>query len=124
MEGKGPAASPKHVRYLVHIWGSTLNCIDWSAAEHAGEHMRTIAFTDARANFKRVIDQVVDDVDVTLITRRDAPNAIVMSQEHYDSLMETVHLLRSPANVAHLERSIGQLRAGKVKARRLAKDTE
>jgi len=81
--------------------------------------MRTIPFTDARANLKQVIDNVVDDVDVTLITRRDAPNAIVMSQEHYDSLMETVYLLRSPANVAHLERSLTQLRAGKVKPRKL-----
>jgi antitoxin YefM len=81
--------------------------------------MRTIPFTDARANLKQVIDNVVDDVDVTLITRRDAPNAIVMSQAHYDSLMETVYLLRSPANVAHLERSIAQLRAGKVKSRKL-----
>jgi antitoxin YefM len=81
--------------------------------------MRTIPFTDARANLKQVIDNVVDDVDVTLITRRDAPNAVVMSQEHYDSLMETVYLLRSPANVAHLERSITQLRAGKVKSRKL-----
>jgi antitoxin YefM len=86
--------------------------------------MRTVPFTDARANLKRVIDQVVDDVDVTLITRRDAPNAVVMSQEHYESLMETVHLLRSPANVAHLERSITQLRAGKVKARKLVEDSE
>lgn len=81
--------------------------------------MRTIPFTNARAKLKRVIDQVVDEADVTLITRRDAPNAIVMSQDHYDSLMETVHLLRSPANVAHLARSIAQARAGKVKARNL-----
>ena len=84
--------------------------------------MRTIPFSDARANLKQVIDNVVDDVDVTLITRRDAPNAVVMSQEHYDSLMETVYLLRSPANVAHLERSIKQLRAGKVKSRKLDDD--
>lgn len=28
--------------------------------------------------------------------------------------METVHLLRSPANVEHLNRSIEQFRAGKV----------
>jgi antitoxin YefM len=81
--------------------------------------MRTIPFTEARANLKQVIDNVVDDVDVTLITRRDAPNAIVMSQEHYDSLMETVYLLRSPANIAHLERSIKQLHSGKVKPRKL-----
>ncbi|MBB5390866.1 MULTISPECIES: type II toxin-antitoxin system Phd/YefM family antitoxin [unclassified Herbaspirillum] len=74
--------------------------------------MRTVHFTDARSNLKSVIDRVVEDADVTLITRRDAPNAVVMSQEYYDSLMETVHLLRSPANVAHLERSIGQLREG------------
>jgi len=35
--------------------------------------------------------------------------------EHYESLMETAHLLRLPPNVAHLERSIAQLRAGKIK---------
>lgn len=81
--------------------------------------MRTVHFTEARGNLKTIIDQVVDDADVTLITRRDAPNAIVMSQDHYDSLMETVHLLRSPANVAHLERSIGQLRNREVAERAL-----
>lgn len=53
--------------------------------------MRTIPFTNARANLKRVVDQVVDDVGVTIITRRDAPNVVVMSQEHYDSLMETLY---------------------------------
>ena len=89
-----------------------------------GSIMRTIHFSDARGNLKTVIDQVVDDADVTLITRRDAPNAVIMSQEYYDSLMETVHLLRSPANVAHLERSIAQLRKGKAKEHKLAEDDE
>jgi antitoxin YefM len=85
--------------------------------------MRTVHFTDARSNLKAVIDRVVDDADVTLITRRDAPNAVVMSQDYFDSLMETVHLLRSPANVAHLERSITQLREGKV-AERIIDDAQ
>lgn len=81
--------------------------------------MRTVHFTDARSNLKSVIDRVVEDADVTLITRRDAPNAVLMSQDYFDSLMETVHLLRSPANVAHLERSIAQLRVGKAQEKQI-----
>ena len=37
-----------------------------------------------------------------------------MSLDCYNSLMETVHLLKSPANVAHLTESIEQYRAGDV----------
>jgi antitoxin YefM len=86
--------------------------------------MRTIHFSDARNNLKAVIDQTIDDADVTLITRRDAPNAVLMSQEMYDSMIETMHLLRSPANAAHLARSIEQLRRGKAGEKDLATDTE
>lgn len=32
--------------------------------------MRTAHFTDARSNLKNVIDRVVEDADMTLITRR------------------------------------------------------
>ena len=82
--------------------------------------MRVVTFSEARNNLKKVIDQVVDDVDVTVISRRDAPDAVVMSLETFNSWMETVHLLKTPANAAHLAKSIGQLRDGKTKARPLA----
>lgn len=82
-----------------------------------GHATKKVKFIDARANLKRVIDRVVDDMDVTPITRRDAPNAIAMSEEYYDSLMETVYLLRSPADVAHL-------RASKAKPRWLAEGVD
>lgn len=74
--------------------------------------MRIINFSEARNSLRSVIDQVVADADVTVISRRDAPDAVVMSFDHYSGLMETVHLLSSPANAAHLIRSIAQLRAG------------
>lgn len=48
----------------------------------------------------------VADADVTVISHRDAPDAVMMSLDHYSSLMETVRLLSSPANAAHLARSI------------------
>lgn len=77
--------------------------------------MRTISFSEARNHLKQVIDQAVDDADITVITRRDAPDAVVMSLDTFTSWQETVHLLKTPANAAHLARSIKQLRAGKTK---------
>jgi antitoxin YefM len=81
--------------------------------------MRIVNFSDARNSLRSVIDQVVEDADVTVIARRDAPDAVVMSFDHYSSLMETVHLLKSPANAAHLARSISQLRSGQAQHRKL-----
>ena len=76
--------------------------------------MKVITFTEARNKLKNVLDRVVNDADYTIITRRDADDAVVMSLDYFNSLLETVHLLKSPANAAHLERSIAQYRQGKV----------
>lgn len=81
--------------------------------------MRIINFSEARGSLRAVLDRVVEDADVTVISRRDAPDAVVMSLDYYSSLMETVHLLSSPANAAHLARSIAQARAGRVQRREL-----
>jgi len=84
--------------------------------------MRVINFSDARNQLKSVLDQVVDDSDYTVITRRDADDAVVMSLDQFNGLMETVHLLKSPANAAHLSKSIQQYRAGKTEERGLVND--
>lgn len=81
--------------------------------------MRVVSFTEARNNLKTVLDSVVNDVNTTVITRRDSEDAVVMSLDYYNSLMETVHLLRSPANAAHLNRSIEQFKSSKVTQRDL-----
>jgi antitoxin YefM len=44
---------------------------------------------------------------------------VVMSLDYYNSLMETVHLLKSPKNASHLNKSIEQYNAGKVTQREL-----
>ncbi len=76
--------------------------------------MQVVSYTEARNSLKSVLDAVVDNADFTVITRRDSENAVVMSQDYFDSLMETVHLLKSPANAEHLKDSIAQYRAGKT----------
>ncbi|MCX4186616.1 type II toxin-antitoxin system Phd/YefM family antitoxin [Methylophaga sp. OBS4] len=84
--------------------------------------MRIISFTEARNGLKAVLDAVVNDADTTIITRRDSEDAVVMSLDYYNSLMETVHLLRSPENVKHLNKSIAQYKAGKARQRELIDD--
>ncbi|BDZ73027.1 MULTISPECIES: type II toxin-antitoxin system Phd/YefM family antitoxin [Methylophaga] len=81
--------------------------------------MKVVSFTEARNSLKAVLDRVINDADTTVISRRDSQDAVVMSLDYYNSLMETVHLLRSPANVEHLNKSIAQYKQGKVAERKL-----
>jgi antitoxin YefM len=81
--------------------------------------MRIISYSEARNGLKSVLDGVEDDADITIITRRDGGDAVVMSMAHYQSMAETLYLLSSPANAAHLAASIAEHKAGKAKRREL-----
>ncbi len=84
--------------------------------------MKVVNFSDARNRLKSVLDEVARDRDYTIISRRDADDAVVMSLEQFNSLMETVHLLKSPANATHLAKSIKQYQTGKTVSRELKDD--
>jgi antitoxin YefM len=81
--------------------------------------MKVVNFSDARNRLKTVLDEVANDRDYTIISRRDADDAVVMSLDQFNSLMETVHLLKSPANASHLAKSIKQYQSGKTVERDL-----
>ncbi|MBU0656877.1 MAG: type II toxin-antitoxin system prevent-host-death family antitoxin [Gammaproteobacteria bacterium] len=81
--------------------------------------MQVVTFSEARANLKAVLNRVANDADCTIITRRDAEDAVIMSLDYYNSLMETLHLLKTPANAAHLAKSIEQFRQGKCTEKEL-----
>lgn len=81
--------------------------------------MKIVSYTEARNGLKTVLDGVIDDADYTIITRRDADDAVVMSLAYFQSMAETLHLLSSPANAAHLAKSIAQHKAGKAVRREL-----
>jgi antitoxin YefM len=79
--------------------------------------LQVIRFTDARNSLKAVIDKVIDDQTHTLIYRREGGN-VVVSEEAYSSIQETLYLLSSPANARSLMRSFEQLKSGKAKKRK------
>lgn len=73
--------------------------------------MRIVSYTDARNNLKQVMDDAVNDCTPIHITRTsDQKNCVLMSEDHYNSLMETVHLLSSPKNAERLLKSVDQIR--------------
>jgi antitoxin YefM len=74
--------------------------------------MKIINYSEARKNFKAVLDRVTDDQDCTVITRGGIEDAVIMSKSHYDSIMETLYLMRSPANAQHLIEAIARDKAG------------
>ncbi|MDQ7085986.1 MAG: type II toxin-antitoxin system Phd/YefM family antitoxin [Sulfurovum sp.] len=81
--------------------------------------MTVVNFTEARNNFKSVLDSVVNDADYTIINRRDADDAVVMSLEYFNAIQETLHLLKSPKNREHLGKSIAQYHASKIERHKL-----
>lgn len=81
--------------------------------------MTVMSYSEVRNHLKSVLDNVAKDADYTIVTRRDAEDAVIMSMEYFEGLMETVHLLKSPANAAHLAESIAQYREGKYSEKAL-----
>ncbi|UJW74371.1 type II toxin-antitoxin system Phd/YefM family antitoxin [Rhizobium sp. SL42] len=75
--------------------------------------MDTIFFSKARAELAGLLDKVNDDAAAVEIIRRDKPSAVLMGKDEYDSLMETIHLLSSPANAERLLRASDEIREGR-----------
>lgn len=76
--------------------------------------MEIVNYTQARQNFKDVLDRVTNDADCTVVVRRDGNDAVIMSKSHYDSIMETLYLMRSPANAKRLMESVAAVETGEI----------
>jgi antitoxin YefM len=59
-------------------------------------------YTHLRENLATVLDQVVQDQEVVIVRRRGSPDVAMVPAEELSGLMETAHLLRSPANAKRL----------------------
>jgi antitoxin YefM len=79
--------------------------------------MGHVSYSDFRQNLARYMDEVGDSNAELHVTRQGRPSIVVLSEDEYNSMMETLHLLRSPANADALAESISDLEAGRGKKR-------
>lgn len=84
--------------------------------------MATISYTDFRQHLAKYMDDVWDSRAPLRVTRQNARPVIVLSEDEYEGMMETLHLLRSPANAERLLRSIKSADAGQLTERDVAEE--
>jgi antitoxin YefM len=80
--------------------------------------MTHVSYSELRNKLASYMDKVCDDHAPILVTRQNARSVVLMSEDDYEGLMETVHLLESPANATRLLRSIKEADEGKLTERK------
>jgi antitoxin YefM len=81
--------------------------------------MAHVSYSELRSNLAAYMEAVCDDRAPLVVTRQNARSVVLLSEAEYEGLIETVHLLKSPANAARLLRSIKDADEGKLTARKI-----
>jgi len=76
--------------------------------------VKTLNYTEARNGLASLMKQAEEDRDVIGITRNGHSSVVLLLQEEYDSLMETLHLLSTPANAERIQNGLADYEAGKL----------
>jgi antitoxin YefM len=78
--------------------------------------MKTMSYTESRARYAQVLDDVVNDREEVVITRAGHASVVIVSLEDFESLRESAYLMRSPANARRLLDAMERLEAGSGEA--------
>ena len=84
--------------------------------------VKSISYGAARKNLTSTINRVCEDNTPVIITRNRDQAVVMLSLSEYESLEETAHLLRSPANAKRLLDSIEAIKRGKVVRKKINLD--
>ncbi len=71
------------------------------------------SYSQARANLASLLETVTSDREIVIIERRGREDVAMVAASELSSLLETAHLLRSPANAERLLDALGQSLDGK-----------
>jgi antitoxin YefM len=79
-----------------------------------------VSYSEARERLAELWDRAVADREPIRLTRRGSAPVVLIAADEYEGLVETAHLLRSPANAARVLAALGRARAGEGTPRSLA----
>jgi antitoxin YefM len=76
-----------------------------------------IPYIDAQVNLGQLCDRVVETGEAVIITRSDGKNVALVSEAELSSLLETLYLLRSPANATRLTTALERSKTGMIQSK-------
>ncbi len=78
--------------------------------------MQAIIYTEARNKLNKLIDKVHENSEPYLIVgTKGRKDAVLISKEDYDNMVENLYILSNPKWVKSIERGLKELEEGKGK---------
>ncbi len=71
------------------------------------------SYTSLRQNLSSVLDRIVDEQETVIVRRKGARDVAMLPATELAGLLETAHLLRSPANARRLLSALQKGQRGK-----------
>lgn len=78
------------------------------------------SYSEVRGSLRAIIDEANASRAPILITRRRGGDAVLIAKSEWDAMVETLHLLQSPANAARLAAAVAAADAGDLSEHDLA----
>lgn len=76
--------------------------------------MQSLTTTELRAKLKEVLDRINEDHQPVAIRRSGGRGVVLLDAEDYESIVETLHLVRHPVNAERLRCGMAQHQAGET----------
>lgn len=70
--------------------------------------MKNITYTSLRKNLSSTLNEIEQDHMLFKVSRKNHKGVVMLTEEDYNSLHETLYLLSNPANAFKLHESINQ----------------
>ena len=81
--------------------------------------MKLLNYTEARNGLAEAMRHTVENRDPITITRNGLGSVVMVAEEEYRAMEETLHLLSTPANAERIRRGLAEYEAGNFQEREL-----
>ena len=71
--------------------------------------MQSILYSQARNNLRSIINKITDNCEEFLVTTKEKQSIILISQDEYNSMKETIYLLSSKTNRDRLLNAVDEI---------------